>query len=185
MSCYTQVVTLTLTLQLSTLLNGFFVATCSVSSLSFCFSNQSHFFLPIYVIFSMTERPFPKHCPHHYINYCEDALKMADRLKRRAMEEQQTQRRASFGDDEGKGNSPARRESLNSSPASSINSRRDSINYSGCYSTGVMTTASTLNATPLHTVEASGDRYSIASNEYPQTHSLTSFYFLSHDRYTS
>ena len=81
---------------------------------------------------------------------------MAERLKRRALEEQQQhQRRASFGEEEGKGNSPVRRESMNSSPASSVNSRRGSIN-SGCYSTGAMTTASTLNATPLHTFEASG-----------------------------
>ena len=101
---------------------------------------------------------------------------MAERLKRRALEEQ-TQRRASFGDDEGKGHSPARRDSLNSSPASSVNSRRGSVN-SGCYSTGAMTTASTLNATPLHTVEASGVHPSEPSpfpRTYPRTHTLSTF----------
>ncbi len=88
-----------------------------------------------------SERPFPKHCPHAHISYLEDALKLTERLKKRAVEE---------GNHE---SSPARRESLESSP---VVSRRVSANNSGSYSTGLMTTASALNATPQGTAEASG-----------------------------
>lgn len=92
-----------------------------------------------------SERPFPKHCPHAHISYLEDALKLTERLKKRAVEEQHRD-----GNHE---SSPARRDSLESSPAVS---RRGSVSNSGSYSTGLMTTASALNATPQGTAEASG-----------------------------